>query len=293
MIRNLLIIISLISFQFSIAQIQGRVIDSNTNNAISFTSIWMENGNSGTTSDKNGIFQLNKTGNSEIVVFSAIGYETKRVEYNLLVDNISLNPILETKNGKLISSRKKRRAKDIGQYNKSNIKRFFGASNSPGMTARFFEYNNSYSKTPFLNKITVLTSSDIPRAKFLIKLYNKDSTGKPGDFLYNKNIIGIARRGKRSTKIDISDLNIKFPKNGLFVAIEWLIIEDNKFEYSYISPGRKGELKDISYEPAIGVISSLTVSNTWSFIQGKWIRIPKDPMNNEFKILAMKLELSD
>jgi len=295
MTRKLLIIIGLISFQFSIAQIQGTIINSDTNQSISFASIWIENTNIGTTSDKNGVYQLDKTDNSNIVVFSAIGYQTQRIEFDLLKDSIRLKSISEPypKLENINSSRKKKRTTSIGKYDKAKTKRFFGAGNLPGITARFFEYHNSYSKTPFLNEISILTSSDISKAKFLIKLYKKDSVGNPGDYIYHKNIIGVSRRGKRSTKINLSDLNIKFPEKGLFVGIEWLIIEDNKFEYSYISPGKKGELTDISYEPAFGMISSSTLNNSWSFFQGHWTRIPKDPRNHEFKLLALELELSD
>jgi len=279
--------------QSSNAQMQSTLVDSSTNGAIPFASIWIENTNIGTTSDKNGKFDLDVKNSSNTVAFSAIGYELQRRKFGLLNDSIFLQPISDHKQEYISNSRERKRTTNIGYYDKNIIKSFFGAGKLPGATARFFEYKNSYYKTPFLNEITVLTSSDISKAKFLIKLYKKDSIGKPGEYIYHKNIIGTARRGKRLTKVDLSDLNIKFPKNGLFVAMEWLIIEDNKFKYSYISPGKNGELTDISYEPAFGMILSSTLNDSWSFFQGHWRRIPKDPMNDKFKLLALKLELSD
>jgi len=293
MTRNLLLFVCLVYFSISNAQTYSRLFNSNTNDPIAFASIWVEHTNIGTTSNENGKFTLDLNDSSNVVAFSAIGYELKKIKSGLLKDSIFLKPVTRPKQENLDGPKNRKRTITIGNYNKASIKDFFGTGKLPGTTARFFEYKKSYDNTPYLGQIKVLTHSDLSRAKFLIKLYKKDSTGKPGEYLYHENIIATARRGKRSTKVDLPPLNIQFPENGLFVAVEWLIIEDNQYTYSYISPGKKGELNDTSYEPSFGKISSSNQNHLWSLLQGCWVMFPKNVATKKFDQLALELELSN
>lgn len=45
-----------------------------------------------------------------------------------------------------------------------------------------------------------------------------------------KILLGKLKNGTTITEVDLSQLDIQFPKEGFFVAIEWLIIEPNKHE---------------------------------------------------------------
>lgn len=96
------------------------------------------------------------------------------------------------------------------------------------MTARYFKYEEEYNKTPFIKKVILLTTSKVKNAKFNLRIYGVSKDGSPGNLIYNENIIGIAKKGNRKTKVDIHNLNIEFPKEGFFLAFEWLLIEENK-----------------------------------------------------------------
>lgn len=96
------------------------------------------------------------------------------------------------------------------------------------MHERFFEFNERYSETPFLRQIRLWTPSDIQDLKFNVRHYIANENGGPVEYVYDQNTISTAKKGCGITEIDFSNLEIRFPKNGFFIAIEWPIIEANK-----------------------------------------------------------------
>jgi hypothetical protein len=92
---------------------------------------------------------------------------------------------------------------------------------------------------------------------------------------------------------------MEFPKEGFFIAIEWLIIESNKHEYSYTMQGSGKKLTGISYEPAIGTVPAETDENSWVFNQGKWREIFKNKngilkrYKDKYSLLAIELTLTN
>ncbi len=187
----------------------------------------------------------------------------------------------------------------IGKFRKSKVDHSFGVNLKPWIVARFFDYKAEYKETQYLNKIRLVTNSDIKDAKFNIRLYSMNENGEPDDFIYDKNIIGIAKKGKHITEIDLSNLNIRFPKEGFFVAVEWFIIESNKYEYEYVMVGKNKKYKGISYEPSIGSIPKETDENGWVFMNGKWKRIWKNERTtmkkykNKYNLIAIELTLTN
>jgi len=182
--------------------------------------------------------------------------------------------------------------------NKSEINFYFACGKVPWITARFFDFNENFNQTPFLKMIRILTNSDVKDSKFNIRLYSVNEDGSPGVYVYDKNILGVARKGKEITEIDISKLNIEFPEKGLFIAIEWLIIESNKYEYSYSMNDLKEKYLGIYYEPGLGTIPSETDENSWIYNQGKWEKAPKNSgPNKRYKdkhnLLAIELTLTN
>lgn len=101
------------------------VTDSETKEPISYVNIWVENENMGTTSDEDGYFEL-RARRSKIIVFSAIGYETKRIISDSIKGSIELVPmILEL--GEIVVrpeqlGRKNTKELIFGKFKKSKIR---------------------------------------------------------------------------------------------------------------------------------------------------------------------------
>ena len=136
-------------------------------------------------------------------------------------------------------------------------------------------------------------------SKFNVRLYGVNKNGEPENYIYNQNIIGIAKKGKNTTEIDLSKLNIEFPKNGFFIAIEWLIIKENKYEYKYTMDGSRKKLNGTSYEPSIGTVPAETDENSWIFNQGKWRKVFRNNSvglkryKDKYGLLAIELTLTN
>jgi hypothetical protein len=294
--KQLAITILLIS-NLCFSQLKAVIIDNETKEKLPYVNIWVENENIGTTSNENGEFEL-KVNGSKIILFSAIGFETKKINSNSIKNIIELKPLVTELKEVIIKSEKLTQKIIIGEFKKSKINHYFACGTNPWIAAKYFEYKEDYNKTSLLNKIRVLTNSDVKDSKFNIRLYSINTNDEPENYIYDKNIIGIAQKGNTITEIDISDLNIIFPKEGFFIAIEWLIIEPNKHEYNYTMQGSKKKLKGISYEPTIGIVPSETDENSWSFNQGKWRKELKNKgtskkYKDKFSYLAIELTLTN
>jgi len=243
--RKLLTIAILLISNLGFSQLKSVIIDSKTKEGIPYVNIWVENENIGTTSNEKGEFELNIE-KPKIILFSAIGYKTKRISSDLIKNRIELKPFVTELDEVIIKPKMLTKELTIGEFKKSKINFYFSCGTKPWIAARYFRYDKKYTETPFLNKISVLTNSRVKDSKFNIRLYTINSKGEPDNYIYDKNIIGIAKKGKKVTEIDVSKLNIKFPKNGFFIAIEWLIIENNKYKYNYTMQGSKKKYKGIS-----------------------------------------------
>lgn len=268
--KKILLIILILTSTLTFCQKSGIIKDSITNVPIPYVNIWIENENIGTTSNENGKFILDNFDNSKVIVFSAIGYTTKKINSKLIKNIVELNPQITELKEVIVNSKKQNKEIKIGQFEKSKINHYFGCGTKPWIVARYFNFQDNYSQTPILKKIKLLTKSDVKNSKFNIRLYSVNEKGEPENYIYNENIIGIALKGKKETEIDISNLNIEFPEKGFFIAIEWLIIDSNKYEYIYTTENSKEKKKGISYEPSIGTLPNENNENSWTFNQGKW-----------------------
>ncbi|HIQ57417.1 TPA: carboxypeptidase-like regulatory domain-containing protein [Candidatus Gracilibacteria bacterium] len=295
--KKLLAITFLLISNLCFSQLKSVIIDSETKEKIPYVNIWVENESIGTTSNEKGEFEL-EIESTKVILFSAIGFETKKISSDLIKSILELKPLVTELDEIIIKSKKLTKEVTIGEFKKSKINFYFACGITPWITARYFRYEKKYNETPFLNKISVLTKSKVKDSKFNIRLYTINSKGEPDNYIYDENIIGIAEKGKKITEIDISKLNIEFPENGFFIAIEWLIIESNKFEYNYTMQGSKKKLKGISYEPKIGTVPAETDENSWIFNQGKWRKVWKNvgtskKYEEKYSLIAIELTLTN
>ena len=296
--KKFLVLFLVIPF-YSFSQVTGVVLDSGTKQTVPYINIWVDGENIGTTSNDKGEFVLEKADTSKTIVLSAIGYETKKVKINSFKPIVLLNPKTTELKEVVISSKKELKELSIGFFDKSKINHYFGCGSSPWITARYFPYEGHYEATSFIKKITFVTNSDIKNARFIIRLYSIGENGEPGDYIYDKNIYGIAKKGKKLTEVDCSDLYIQMPKTGLFIAVEWLIIEENKYEYTYTFVGSKKKIDGLSYEPSFGTVPKDTGENSWIYSKGAWRKVWKNNASalsrysDKYSLLAIELILSN
>jgi hypothetical protein len=295
------------------AQIKGIVKDSLTDKPIPYVNIWVENENIGTTSEENGEFSIIGAENKTLV-FSAIGFETLKAKLNES-GKVFLKSNAYQLEEVMIQKRIGKDQIEIGNYKKGDVKMFYGTRLQPKILAKFIASTKDIKTHPFIDNITFFTLSNIDKAKIKVRFYDVDPDGSPGLDYSGDIIIVTVKKGKRNTKLDLKDKNIIIPDSGLFIAFEWMIIEENKYTYEYTLDEENAKIqgglpdskmkiyKDgLSYCPMIGTIPADS-STSWHFLAGKWVsrKIHKkadhrklmDKYDNKFGELAIKITLTN
>lgn len=283
-----------LAVSYIFAQVRGVVLDRETQQPVPYANIAIEGKSYGTTSNLKGEFVITESLSKGRVVVSAIGYSTALVD----IDGEDLVVILEPKQYQIeavvVRPRKNRKELVVDKLN-NDASHSFACNGYAWINAKFFEPKPEYANFPFVKQIRILTRSAIRSAKFNVRLLAANENGEPGEEILNQNLIATARLGKRSVTIDLTQWNIQFPANGLFVALEWLIIDDNRYEYTYTIRNEKGKHKGIWYEPKFITYPEPDESNTWGYHGGKWYKrdyIQGSGANRSFN-LAIELLLTD
>lgn len=209
------------------AQIKGVVKDSITGKPISYVNIGVENENIGTTSEENGEFTINFNKKNKKLIFSALGFEKKKIKIE--GDNIEVKMIPKAYqlDEVIISKRFETREIEIGKTPNETYQAF---DNGPRIDLKYFPYHSSYKKTKYLKRVSIFTDSKIENATIRIHFYSVEPNGFPGKELLEKDFIVTVKNGVKKNSFDLTDYNLRMPKNGLFVGFEKLIIERNKIE---------------------------------------------------------------
>lgn len=289
----------LVSFS-SFAQLQGTVLDAETQEPISYVNIWIENENIGTTADEIGRFSLPVVDKSKVVIFSAVGYETFKISYSSVKNTVELKPKVISLAQVNIRSVKFNNKITVDKFSKKRVRGYFVCGEAPWMEGKYFNYKEEYDKTPFINNFRVLTRSDIHNARFQVRLYGVSVNGELAEPLHDKKILVTAKKGRAFTEVDVSNLNLKFPENGLVFAVEWLIIEENKPNFKYTEQGNKEKKISTNYEPSLAALAEDTNLNSWRNFKGKWYKkehLPNASFNKKgeekYLTLAVEMTLSD
>lgn len=271
--QRLLFLLLLTTFSLS-AQLQGVVLDSISGKPIPYVNIWVENENTGTTSNENGVFGLNMNEDKKIV-FSALGFDSKTVASSQS-KIVVLNPKTYHLNEVIVENLKKTKELEIGGAKKTHSSHLSG--DKPWIYGKLFEYEQKYSETPYIKQVVFYSNSAIKNAKLKVRIFEMNDSIPANDLLYEEIIITI-KKGLRKNRIDVSQNNIKFSKRGVVVGLEWMIIDENKYNFDYNESKIKKSL--VTYAPSL-VINYEDFENSFRYTGGKWIKSKKfDSKKNE------------
>ncbi len=287
-IKNLIILFIILSTNSLYSQINFIVIDSISQDPIPFVNIWVEDQDVSTMSNLQGVFSLPKINENKILVLSAVGYVTKKISVNEIGNSIDMAPQIEYLDEVIVSapSKKRKLTKLVSKIDKSKLNAYLpGVKEKRTMFAKFFQYNDDYQKTPFLQEIRIATRSEIKDAKFNVRLFAINENEEPEGYIYPRNLIATAKKGRNITRIDLSNFNLQIPKEGFFIAIEWLYLSEDSYYWN-------------SYQPEMGFMQLETDRGSWHYLYTKWVKIWKNSgeleyYKNKYNHLAMELVLSN
>ena len=260
--------ILLLISQFTFSQIKGVVKDSLTGNPIPYVNIWVENENIGTTSEEEGTFEIKTSEKSKNLIFSTIGFETKRYS----IDNLStivLKPTVYQLEDVVISKLKNTKQIEIGD----SKKRFYlpEPQTTPWILAKKINFDESNSDARFLKTLIYYTKSELDSAKFRVRVFSVSKKDFPEEDLLSKEIIVQVKKGRHKTEVDLSTYKIEVPKEGIIVGFESLLIEENRYKEKFGLQNSKKTVKIDNYDPHI-LYQYINSESSYTFRTGKWVK---------------------
>lgn len=279
-----LLLLVLTSFT-SYSQIKATIQDSTTKEPIPYVNIWVEEGKIAISADENGNFSL-QTDSSKTISFSAVGYNNSRIKASDINSVVLMKPQTIQLNEVVIERSKNPKSIQIGSLKNTKPDHYIAQREGYSwIFANYYPYKPEYKNTYF-NNLKLITYSEVKGAIFNIRLYSVNEKGEPGDYLYDDNIICEVKKGEKTNTIDFSKYNIRFPENGIFIALEWLTIEKNKYKTITRSKINEDGTREIykkkdreiyyMYAPNFGVAEKHDEYTSWISINGKWSQLKPD-----------------
>ena len=262
--KRLWLALLLMSFYVS-AQTKGVVVDE-SRKPIPYVNIWVENENIGTTSEENGTFSI-VVSDKKNLIFSLLGFEKKTIKASE-VDRVILKEIAFQLDEVVLSRRKQTKELEIGRIPDAIFEAF---DNGPRIDVKYFPYSTNYSRIKYIKKVILLTDNRIESATIKIHFYSVDANGFPGEELLKKDLVVSVQKGVLKTRFDVSDFNLKMPKNGLFVGVEKMLIEKNKIQKPITDLNANKTSSATKYAPFV-LYNFVERDLLFTFSGGKWSR---------------------
>lgn len=244
-------------------QVSGTVLNEE-HQPVSFTNIWVLDGSDGATTDSLGMFTIPSALAKDTLIFNASGYKILREEAEK-----SEQIILEAykiPQPELIVYPERYLHHTIGDPHYENM--YFQPGNVPYMYGRFFENNKEIKDVQYVDRVIVYTKSAVADASIKIRLMRMDEYGCPGDDLLVEPIIAHVKRGNKKNAIKILKHNVKLPKDGIFVAVEWLMTENNQFRPANFVKG-ENLFEDFRYQPDV-MNNKVEKTSSYRYMHGEW-----------------------
>lgn len=207
--------------------IKGEIIDSESKSSIPYSTIEIPLLNKGTIADSLGIFSIEIPDTCEKITLeiSSLGYKPSALQLDLtetksetikinltkevyLLDEINITPTA------LIE-------KEVGILEKKSKYDLFGVI---GVQHGILIKNPS-EENGFIAKLSFyINKNGFPNCPFRIRIYEFDqSKNQPGKNILNRNLIVTnPNKGNNWFTVDVSDFSLIFPKEGVFIAMQWI-----------------------------------------------------------------------
>lgn len=251
-------------------QTQVSLKDKVTNFPIAYANIWKEKQLYRST-DSLGVFKVEEQDLGMEIKITCVGYKDAVLK---LSEVLTLDPNPIALNEVKIVKRKFEKPIKLGKAKRGDSVYAVQYDAKNGMCAKFFE-NTSH--TAFINTVKFCASTSNNNRIVNLLLYSVGENGEPKEIMNTENIIVKLKKGTHIAEVEISNLEIEFPKEGVFVVIQHLLLEQNK---EYAKPYYPNAF---FYEPSIAIDFTNGYKDTWYFKNETWHK------NNGFSV---NMELS-
>jgi len=214
----------IVSLTFAQKTICGKIINSETKGVVDIAQISVKNSSKGVYSNIDGVFKIANINSVDTLVITHISFEKKYISLNQFPTDgvISLIPKVNLLNEVCIKSTSLKEYKLIPRRRLLLNSSYSGMSGDEVATL----VSDSHLEGAYLSSIVILTRKILVDHYYIrVHLYN-NKNGMPGKEIVLKDNLYEFIKGSSKSIIDIYESRIVFPKEGLFVSMEYI----GKFE---------------------------------------------------------------
>ncbi|TGE05295.1 carboxypeptidase-like regulatory domain-containing protein [Hymenobacter fodinae] len=254
-------------------KISGRIVDEKSKEPIPFASIGLREEQTGALTNEYGYFQLAmpEKNPQDSLIINALGYFRKAV---LIKPGIKVQDMIievpkraiALKEVKVVSSAK---IKNMEMGSKSSTPGEGMIQGMPGSQYAFFVKNDKNKNLGNVRSVSFyIGENGFPREPFRVRLYKADGNyNSPNTDLLTDNIVVSAPKGGEWYTIDLTQYNIEAPKEGFFVAMEWIVSGDKFYTTNFMDNYTPyGQILRPTFEFKESRTWNYTIGRGWSLI---------------------------
>ena len=260
------------------AQLKGRVLSAKDQKPIAFATVYLKKASIGIHSDENGYFDLATTAvANDTLYIQLLGYKTLHVPLEAAVKTsifyLEESPIqLPTLT---IGIEKGRKTRSVWKGAKEKRTMIMGQLGGGTLQEVAVYIPNDEFQEGFVEEVGFYISMvGKPRTPFRVRIYEPDDNNMPGRDLLTENVVTHGSWGNKYCFVNLSKYNIPFGNRGIFVSMEWLMLNDKKYfhKVKYRDSNTTGKV----YGQEIGLTNEFeelrgrirTINNGWKVETG-------------------------
>lgn len=296
-----LLFFSIVSVSAQEILIDGTIYNSKTQEPIPYVNVSFLKTLKGVSTDEKGYFFIDVPTSflEKKVHLSSLGFKDTIVDIKKIIADKKFG--LEQQSYKLNEVAAAKSLGDsfvlnpiIGSY---QLKSEFSSSSTPRVIATY--YPNTGVSKKYVNKVTVFFKKNEGfkrrASKFRVRVYAVDpETKKPSKDLLSKNIILETSAENDFVSVDLSTFNIKMPRQGLYIGLEWLFVPYNWYVIKGEDPLTNELTIQDNYAPTFGGVYNKNQNfKVMIYGIGEWTDFKvKSKDNTKYLIPAVSLKLS-
>ena len=254
------------------AKMTGRIVDDKTKEPIPFASIGLKLEQTGALTNEYGFFQMAmpQKNPQDSLIIMALGYFRKAVlvKPGIKVQDMIIEvPKRAIALGEVKVQGGKVKGLDLGS--RSNNPGEGMIQGMPGSQYAFFVKNDKGKNLGNVRSVSFyIGENGFPREPFRVRLYKADGNyNSPNTDLLTENIVVSAPKGGEWYTIDLTEYNIEAPKEGFFVAMEWIVSGDNFYTTNFMDNYTPyGQILRPTFEFKEARTWNYTMGRGWSLI---------------------------
>lgn len=210
-------------------KLEGKIYRANSLEGLPYVTIAIKNSSKGTVSGLNGEFTLNALP-TDSILFSSVGFQHKTIIASNISSSVFITEDVTELKEVIIQTNKRIKKAIIGNH-KSKTKILFGGANQYCFLLKNEKGIDGVLEELYFNVEPNLDKNVRAETTVKIHLYeNRNNT--PGEDLLKENLIVTVKKNSKKLTVDVSNLSVAIPIDGIFIGIDLLGTTDEAGKFN-------------------------------------------------------------